>query len=88
MVGKNLNMANLSSEIRTIIAEIGEIDEPERITDDADFFNDLDLDSMMAMEIILEIEQRYAVKIDENELKNVRSLRDAVRLAESALAKL
>ncbi len=46
-----VNMDKLEKEIRSIISEITEI-EPEKITPDAKFVDDLGMDSMMALEIL------------------------------------
>jgi acyl carrier protein len=80
-------MAKVRDEIRKTIAEIGEIDDVARITDDADLYADLGLDSMQALEIVLEVEKRFSVQIPEEALKEIRSLGDAVTVAEKYGAK-
>lgn len=74
-------MSDLRAQLIAVIAEIGEIDDPSQITDDADLFRDLGLDSMQALEIVLEMEQQLSLSIPESRLKEIRSLGDAVRLA-------
>jgi acyl carrier protein len=76
-------MANddLREEIKAIIAEIGEIDDSAKITDEADLFSDLGLDSMQAMEIVLEIERRLHVTVAEADLQSIRSLGAALKVA-------
>lgn len=49
-------MQNLETEIRGLIAEIIEKD-PAEILPDAKFFEDLGVDSMMALEIMAAIEK-------------------------------
>jgi acyl carrier protein len=80
-------MANVREELKQVIAEIGEIDEVDRISDDADLYADLGLDSMQALEIVLEMEKRFSVQIPEEALKDIRSLGDAVKVAEKYGAK-
>ena len=75
-------MADLRAQLREIIAEIGEVDDPDTITEDADLFEDLDLDSMQAMEIVLEIERQFGVQVQEADLSQIRSLGAAARVAE------
>ena len=75
-------MSDLRAQLVEVIAEIGEIDDPAKITDDADLFQDLGLDSMQALEVVLEMEQQLKLSIPENRLKEIRSLADAVRLAQ------
>ncbi len=74
-------MSDTRNRLIAVIAEIGEVDDLSRITDDADLFQDLGLDSMQALEIVLEMEQQLSLSIPEHRLKEIRSLGDAVRLA-------
>ena len=56
-------MADFSKdEIRKLISEITEVPEAE-ITDDAQFFDDLGVDSMMALEIVASIEKKYNISV-------------------------
>lgn len=74
-------MSSLRTELREVIAEIGDIDDIESITDTADLYEELGIDSMQGLEIVLEMEKRLGVKVPENKLGVIRSLGDAVRLA-------
>ncbi len=74
-------MPSLRDQLRDVIAEIGEIDQLESITDDADLYQDPGLDSMQGLEIILEIEKRLSLSVPEEALQKIRSLADAVQLA-------
>jgi acyl carrier protein len=67
-------------EIREIIAEIIEVDEDE-IQGDTRFREDLEVDSMKALEILVAVEKKYKIKIPEERLKEIRSLNDSVALA-------
>jgi len=67
-------------EIRAIVAEIIEVEE-EEIQGDTKFREDLDVDSMKALEILVAIEKKYKVKIDEGRLKDIKTLNDSVGLA-------
>lgn len=66
--------AKLLHEIREVIAEIGEIDEPETIDADQHFIEDLDLDSMMLLEILSTLERQYNINIPEDEFPNMVTL--------------
>ena len=48
----------LLHEIREVIAEVGEIDEPETIMPDVHFIDELGLDSMMLLEVLSTLERR------------------------------
>lgn len=66
-------------EVRKIISDIIEIDE-EEIQSATKFVEDLGVDSMMALEILVAIEKKYCVKIPEERLSNIRTLKDSVAL--------
>ena len=74
-------MPSLKDQLREVIAEVGEIDELDSITDAADLYADLGLDSMQGLEIVLEIEKRFSLTVPEEALQKIRSLADAVQLA-------
>ncbi|MCX7806993.1 MAG: acyl carrier protein [Deltaproteobacteria bacterium] len=57
----------LRERLRAIISEVSEIDEiPDRTP-----FRDLGIDSMMAMEIVAEVERTYKLSIPESELRTL-----------------
>ena len=60
----------LREDLRRIIAEVAEVDE----VPDATAFKDLGIDSMMAIEIVAEIERTYKLSIPEEELKDLVNL--------------
>jgi len=60
-------------ELREIVAEVLEI-EPEELTDDGDFVEEYDADSLRAIEILARIEKRYRVEIPQAELAQMRNL--------------
>jgi acyl carrier protein len=78
--------ANLEQEIRSLIAEIVEID-VDKITPDANLVEDLGMDSMMALEILASVEKKYKIKIDEEYLTKLTSLRQIVEVAKTILGK-
>ena len=67
---------NLENEIRSLVAEIMEIDE-EKITPDAKFVEDLGMDSMMALEVLASAEKKYKIKISEDYIMKVTDLKSA-----------
>ena len=68
----------LRENLRRIIAEVSEVDEVPDTTP----FKDLGIDSMMAIEIVAEVERTYKLSIPEEELKelvNLQAVYDKVR---------
>ena len=74
----------LEQEIRAIIAEVTEI-EPEKITLEASFVEDLGMDSMMALEILAAIEKKYKIQIPEEKLMRLKNLQETLNLAKEYL---
>lgn len=60
-----------------IIAEELEID-PDTIKEDTSLQNDLEADSLDAINIALAIEERFAIKIDDEAIRNFRTIRDII----------
>lgn len=77
---------NLEEELRDIIAEIVEV-EPGKVTRDAKFVEDLGMDSVKMVEIIVAIEQKYKIRIREEEIPKIASLREAVDLVKKIYSK-
>lgn len=76
-------MANedLKEKLRAIIAEVSEVDE----IPDATPFKDLGIDSMMAIEIVAEIERTYKLSVPEDELKRITNLDSVYELVKEKL---
>lgn len=79
-------MQDLENEIRGLIAQIAEKD-PSEITPDAKFYEELGLDSMMALEILAAIEKKYKIAIPEEKMAQLRTLRETVEVAKEYLPK-
>ncbi len=80
----NTNIEVLQKELRNLIAEIVEV-EPKEITLDASFVEDLNIDSMMALEILAATEKKYNLKIPEENLTKITSLKQVVGLVNQYL---
>lgn len=64
---------NIEMELRSLVAEILEMDE-EKISPDANFTQELGMDSMMALEILASAEKKYKIKIPEEHLTKITTL--------------
>lgn len=73
---------DLKEKLRAIIAEVSEVDE----IPDAVPFKDLGIDSMMAIEIVAEIERTYKLSVPESELKRITNLDSVYELVKEKLA--
>ena len=72
----------LREKLRAIVAEVSEVDD----VPDSKPFKDLGIDSMMAIEIVAEVERTFRIKIPEEELEQITNLDSVVALAEAKLA--
>lgn len=79
-----INDEQFELEIREIIATIIEI-EPGKIILNANFVEDLGMDSMMALEILAAIERKYKIQIPEEKLARLKSLKDTIILVKEYL---
>jgi len=73
---------DLREKLRAIVAEVAEVDE----VPDSTPFKDLGIDSMMAIEIVADIERAYKIKVPETELEQITDLDSVVRLVQSKLS--
>ena len=79
-------MQDLENEMRAMIAEIIE-KEPAEVTLDARFFEDLGVDSMMALEILAAMEKKYKIAIAEEKMAQLTTLRATMAVAKEYLDK-
>jgi len=70
----------IEEEIKNLVAEIIEKD-PKDIDPNANFYKDLGVDSMMALEILAAIEKKYKISIPEEKLANLITLNDTIAIA-------
>jgi acyl carrier protein len=75
----------LDQEIIDTIAEEGAIDKNE-IKLDSNLY-DLGIDSLSSLEILVALEEKYDIRIPQNNLKNVKSLREIISVVSSELEK-
>ena len=72
---------NFEEEVKELIADITEVP-VEKLTLDADFFKDLGIDSLKAIEIVAAFEKKYRIIIPEKDIPNIRNLREVLKYTE------
>jgi acyl carrier protein len=72
----------LKDELRQIITEVTEVEE---IPEDTSFA-DLGIDSMMAIEIVADVEKNYDITIEEEELADLTNLQAVYEKVQKKLA--
>ena len=70
-------------EIAAIVAEVAEIDADDVAPEGT--LADIGVDSLMAVEIAVDVERRFGIQFHEVELKRVQSFRSLVDLTRSKL---
>lgn len=72
-------------KLREIIADVMSID-PEEITEDVSFENDLGADSLDLFQIIMGIEDAFDIEIDTDEAEKIVTVGDAVEQIKNAVS--
>lgn len=74
----------LFAQLRAIIAELFEL-EPADIQRSSTVFEDLDLDSIDAIDLVARLQQLTGRRIDEDTMRGVRTVDDIVRVLATQL---
>jgi len=80
-----VNRAEIATQIRTRIAEMCEVDEAS-IREESLLREDLDLDSIDAIDLAVRIQELTGARVQESALRSVRTVGDVVNLIEGVLA--
>ena len=81
-----MSVENLEKDITAIVSEVTELEENEIWEKrDADFFKDLEIDSLLALEILALIEKKFKVQIPEEKLVDITSLNATIEMTRSTL---
>jgi acyl carrier protein len=75
---------NVEKAILSIISEVSGFDE-EEIKPDSNFFDDLEIDSIKAIEITVAIEKRFKISVRDEDVPNITTVKHAVELVNALL---
>jgi acyl carrier protein len=75
----------IRAAVKESIASIANLDAGE-IGDTASYKDDLQLDSLTILEIAVDAEYKFQVKIPDEELSNILTVQDTVRIVEQYLS--
>jgi len=64
---------SIGDEIREMVSKILEVP-VEKLTPDVDFFRDLNVDSLKAIEIVAAFEKKYRIIVPEDDIPKIRNL--------------
>ncbi len=74
-----MDVAEVKSKIKEIISNVTSID-PAEISDNANFVDDLDLDSLSLLEIGVDVDYEFKLGVPEERLQELRTVQDSVDL--------
>ncbi|TKZ35163.1 acyl carrier protein [Brachyspira catarrhinii] len=72
----------LIDEIKDVVAAQLNISDKSKITDTASFVDDLNADSLDLVELIMELEKRYDIKIPQEDQEKIKNVADAAKYIE------
>ena len=74
----------IKAKIKRVIANITNLPADE-IADSASYQDDLGLDSLSALEVVIDVEYEFQFKVPEDEVAAIRTVEDTVRLVQRHL---
>lgn len=76
-----MNKEDIFEEVKGLLVKLFELD-PEQITPQARLYEDLDLDSIDAVDMVVHLQKRTGKKIKPEDFKAVRTVQDVVDAVE------
>ena len=71
------------SDLAVILNEVAGVDQ-SKVSADKSFLYDLEVDSLSMVEVVMAAEDKFGVKIPDEEVKNLRTVGDAVAFIKKA----
>lgn len=75
----------VEKEIVKIISDVSGFDE-EEITPEKNFFNELEIDSIKAIEITVAIEKKFKISVRDEDVPNITTVKQAVELVNALIS--
>ena len=73
----------IQTDLAAIVEDIAGVDAAD-VQPDKSFVDDLDVDSLSMVEVVVAAEEKFDVKIPDEEVKNLKTVGDAVAFIERA----
>jgi acyl carrier protein len=77
---------NILAELASILEEVAGVN-PEDVTPEKSFVDDLDVDSLSMVEVAMAVEEKFGAKIPDEQLSELKTVGDAVSYIEQHAAK-
>jgi acyl carrier protein len=76
------NADEIREGLATILEEVADVS-PSDVSDEKSFVDDLDVDSLSMVEVAMAAEEKFGVKIPDDELPKLKTVGDAVSYIQS-----
>ena len=73
----------ITAGLAEILEEVAGVN-PDDVAEEKSFTDDLDVDSLSMVEVVVAAEEKFDVKIPDDEVKNLKTVGDAVAFIERA----
>jgi acyl carrier protein len=74
-------------DLRVLVADVLDV-ELDEVGDETRFVEDLDVDSLTALELIVRLERAYGIRLEESDVRRVTCLAQTYELMTSKLAEV
>ena len=81
---KKITMSDIASRVKAIIADKLDVEETE-VTPEASFTNDLGADSLDTVELIMEFEKEFNIKIPDDQAEKITTVGHAIAYIEEVI---
>ncbi len=78
-----MSQADILSGLAAILEEVAGVD-PAEVSLDKTFIDDLDVDSLSMVEVVVAAEEKFDVKIPDDDVKSLKTVGDAVSYIQRA----
>jgi acyl carrier protein len=75
--GKNMTREEITTGLAEILEEVAGVN-PDDVAEEKSFTEDLDVDSLSMVEVVVAAEEKFGVKIPDDEVQNLKTVGDAV----------
>lgn len=72
----------LIDDVKEVVAEQLNISDTSKITETASFVDDLNADSLDLVELVMELEKRFSIKIPQEDQGKIKTVAEAVKYIE------
>ncbi|OHD67799.1 MAG: hypothetical protein A2W19_13340 [Spirochaetes bacterium RBG_16_49_21] len=81
-----MNLVDVKEKLMSIVTEILEVDRSViEGKEDVNLFKELDVDSLLALEIIANVETKYNIKIEDEEIETLVSFNKMLEMVKNKL---